>query len=101
MAAEPALTELSLNVGPQHPSTHGVLRVIVRAEGEIVISAEPVIGYLHRCFEKIAENRTYQQIVPLVDRLDYAAAITNEESYLLAKFARLIGSTYIEHQARV
>ncbi|HHW14982.1 MAG TPA: NADH-quinone oxidoreductase subunit D [Firmicutes bacterium] len=84
MASETSPTELTLNVGPQHPSTHGVFRVIVRTEGEIVQAAEPVIGYLHRCFEKLAEERTYAQVVPLVDRLDYAAAITNEWAYVRA-----------------
>lgn len=84
MATELAATELTLNLGPQHPSTHGVLRVKVRAKGEIILGAEPVLGYLHRCFEKIAEQRTYAQIVPLVDRLDYAAALTNEWAYVRA-----------------
>ncbi len=84
MANDTSPTELTLNVGPQHPSTHGVFRVIVRTEGEIVQAAEPVIGYLHRCFEKLAEERTYAQVVPLVDRLDYAAALTNEWAYVRA-----------------
>ncbi|MDI3280032.1 MAG: NADH-quinone oxidoreductase subunit D [Bacillota bacterium] len=75
---------LTVNFGPQHPSTHGVLRVVARIRGEYLQDAEPDLGYLHRCFEKIAEGWTYPQIVPLTDRLDYLAAITNEWAYVLA-----------------
>ncbi len=77
-------TELELNMGPQHPSTHGVLRVILKLDGERVLGAECVIGYLHRGVEKIGENRTYQQFVPYVDRLDYCAAVSNGLGYCLA-----------------
>src|SRR5450756_938955 len=70
-------TELVLNMGPQHPSTHGVLRVILKLDGEKVLGTECVIGYLHRGVEKIAENRTYAQFNPYVDRMDYVAAISN------------------------
>jgi NADH-quinone oxidoreductase subunit D len=77
-------TELVLNMGPQHPSTHGVLRVIVRLDGEKVLGAECVIGYLHRGVEKIGENRTYSQFVPYVDRMDYCAAVPNGLGYCLA-----------------
>lgn len=77
-------TELVLNMGPQHPSTHGVLRVILKLDGEKVIGTECVIGYLHRGVEKIAENRTYQMFAPYVDRMDYVAAVSNGLGYCLA-----------------
>jgi NADH-quinone oxidoreductase subunit D len=77
-------TELVLNMGPQHPSTHGVLRVILKLDGEKVIGTECVIGYLHRGVEKIGENRTYQMFAPYVDRMDYVAAVSNGLGYCLA-----------------
>jgi NADH-quinone oxidoreductase subunit D len=77
-------TELVLNMGPQHPSTHGVLRVILKLDGEKVLGTDCVIGYLHRGVEKIAENRTYTQFNPYVDRMDYVAAISNGLGYCLA-----------------
>ena len=69
--------ELVLNMGPQHPSTHGVLRLILKLDGERVVDCDPVIGYLHRGIEKLSENRDYTQIVLLTDRMDYCAAATN------------------------
>jgi len=77
-------TELVLNMGPQHPSTHGVLRVILKLDGEKVLGTECIIGYLHRGVEKIAENRTYAQFNPYVDRMDYVAAVSNGLGYCLA-----------------
>ena len=77
-------SELVLNMGPQHPSTHGVLRVILKLDGERVRDVECVIGYLHRGVEKIAENRTYTIFVPYVDRMDYVAAVSNGLGYCLA-----------------
>jgi NADH-quinone oxidoreductase subunit D len=77
-------TELVLNMGPQHPSTHGVLRVILKLDGEKVLGADCVIGYLHRGVEKIAEHRTFAQFNPYVDRMDYVAAISNGLGYCLA-----------------
>jgi NADH-quinone oxidoreductase subunit D len=74
-------SELVINMGPQHPSTHGVLRVVLRLDGEKVIDADVVIGYLHRGVEKLSENRSYTQIVLLTDRLDYVAAATNNVGY--------------------
>lgn len=68
--------ELLLNVGPQHPSTHGVFRVIVKLDGEIIREAIPVMGYLHRGTEKLAENLSYTQIIPYTDRMDYVSAMT-------------------------
>ena len=76
--------ELVLNMGPQHPSTHGVLRVILKLDGERVNGTECVVGYLHRGVEKIAENRTYQMFAPYVDRMDYVASISNGLGYVLA-----------------
>jgi NADH-quinone oxidoreductase subunit D len=73
--------ELVVNMGPQHPSTHGVLRVKLKLDGERVRDAECVIGYLHRGVEKIAEHRTYQQFAPYVDRMDYVAAVSNGLGY--------------------
>src|SRR5258708_37791872 len=73
--------ELVLNMGPQHQSTHGVLRVKLRLDGEKVIGSECVIGYLHRGVEKIAEHRTYTQFAPYVDRMDYVAAVSNGLGY--------------------
>lgn len=84
-------SELVLNMGPQHPSTHGVLRVILKLDGEKVNSLECVIGYLHRGIEKIAENRTYAGFAPFVDRLDYTAAVSNCLGYCLA-VEKLIGA---------
>ncbi|PZE19394.1 NADH-quinone oxidoreductase subunit D [Paenibacillus xerothermodurans] len=69
--------ELLLNVGPQHPSTHGVFRVVVKLDGEIITHADPVMGYLHRGTEKLAENLNYTQIIPYTDRMDYVSAMTN------------------------
>lgn len=69
--------ELLLNVGPQHPSTHGVFRVIVKLDGEVIKEATPVIGYLHRGTEKLAESLNYTQIIPYTDRMDYLSAMTN------------------------
>ena len=73
--------ELVINMGPQHPSTHGVLRVKLKLDGERVRGTECVIGYLHRGVEKIAEHRTYQQFAPYVDRMDYVAAVSNGLGY--------------------
>jgi NADH-quinone oxidoreductase subunit D len=83
-------SELVLNMGPQHPSTHGVLRVVLKLDGETVTGTDCVIGYLHRGIEKIAENRTYAQFAPYVDRLDYVAAVSNGLGYCLA-VEKLIG----------
>jgi NADH-quinone oxidoreductase subunit D len=73
--------ELVINMGPQHPSTHGVLRVVLRLDGERVVDADVVIGYLHRGIEKLSENRDWTQIILLTDRMDYVAAATNNLGY--------------------
>jgi NADH-quinone oxidoreductase subunit D len=83
--------ELVINMGPQHPATHGVLRVKLKLDGEKVVGSECIIGYLHRGVEKIAENRTYQQFAPYVDRMDYVAAVTNGMGYCEA-VEKLLGA---------
>ena len=73
-----------LNMGPSHPATHGVLRIVLELDGEIITKATPDIGYLHRGDEKIAENMTYTQFIPYTDRLDYLAPLANNVAYALA-----------------
>ena len=73
-----------INMGPQHPSTHGVLRIILELDGEVVVNATPDIGFLHRGLEKLAESKTYHQCIPLTDRLDYVAGMSNNLAYVLA-----------------
>ena len=75
--------EVVVNMGPQHPSTHGVLRLVVTLDGELVKDVIPVIGYLHRCKEKLAEKRTYFQYIPIVDRTEYVASINCEWGYVM------------------
>ena len=76
--------KMSLSMGPSHPSTHGVLRLQMELDGEILTKADPVVGYLHRGDEKIAENMTYNQFVPYTDRLDYLAPLANNMAYAIA-----------------
>ena len=76
--------KMVLNMGPSHPSTHGVLRIVLELDGEIITKAQPDVGYLHRGDEKIAENMTYNQFVPYTDRLDYLAPLANNVAYALA-----------------
>ncbi len=75
---------MTINMGPQHPSTHGVLRLVLELDGETVVKATPDIGYLHRGVEKLAEHKTYHQFIPLTDRLDYLAPMSNNVGYALA-----------------
>ncbi len=75
---------MMLNMGPQHPATHGVLRIVLHLDGEMVVKAVPYIGYLHRGIEKLCENITYQQCLPYTDRMDYLASICNNIGYILA-----------------
>lgn len=97
-AAEPAVfdpaklrtEEMIVNLGPQHPSTHGVLRLEILLDGELVKDVVPHLGYLHRCFEKHAEHLPFNQIIPFVDRLDYVAAMNNEHAYALG-VERMLG----------
>src|SRR5471032_1989756 len=83
--------KMSLSMVPSHPSTHGVLRLQMELDGAVVTKADPVIGYLHRGDEKIAENMTYNQFVPYTDRLDYLAPLANNMAYAIAveKLAKL------------
>src|SRR6201988_5152075 len=76
--------KLTLNMGPSHPATHGVLRIVLELDGEIITKADPDIGYLHRGDEKIAENMQYNQFIPYTDRLDYLAPLANNVAYALA-----------------
>ena len=82
--------ELLINIGPQHPSTHGVLRLEVLTEGEIVKDVVPHVGYLHRCFEKHSEALAYNQIIPYVDRMDYLASMNSEHAYVMG-VERMLG----------
>jgi len=82
--------EMIINMGPQHPATHGVLRVVLRLDGETVISSVPELGYLHRGYEKMAENMSFIEFIPHTDRLDYTATMCNNVAYVLA-VEKLIG----------
>lgn len=75
---------MTINMGPQHPATHGVLRVVLELDGEVIVKATPHIGHLHRGIEKLAESRTYHQSIPFTDRLDYTNAMGNNLAYVLA-----------------
>ena len=75
--------EMTLNIGPQHPSTHGVLRLVAQVDGERVRDIKPVIGYMHRGYEKISEVRTYPQITALINRLDWVAGYANEIPFIV------------------
>lgn len=81
---DPLEHEMVLNMGPQHPATHGVLRILLRLDGERVVAAVPELGYLHRGYEKIAEGCTYHEFIPHTDRLDYLSPISNNVAYCLA-----------------
>jgi len=85
MEVEDLETEaITLNVGPQHPSTHGVFRMKLQLQGETIVSLDPILGYLHRCQEKLAEGHTYLQSIPYTDRLDYVCSMTNNHPYVMA-----------------
>jgi NADH-quinone oxidoreductase subunit C/D len=75
---------VTLNLGPSHPATHGTLRIVVTLDGEKIIGADSEIGYLHRCFEKMSETHTYQQVIPYTDRLNYCSAVINNVGYCMA-----------------
>ncbi len=79
-----ASNELTLNIGPQHPATHGVLRLVVDLDGETIVKCTPYVGYLHRGVEKLSEHRNYMQVLPLTDRLDYISAMSNNVGYCVA-----------------
>ncbi len=92
--------ELEINMGPQHPSTHGVLRVRLKLDGERVVDAESIIGYLHRGVEKIAENRNYIKCTPYFDRTDYIAAVSNVYGYVLG-VEKMLGIEVPERARRI
>ncbi len=75
---------MTLNIGPQHPATHGTLRIVTRLDGEQVVSAEPIMGYMHRGYEKLLEVRSYPQVNTLVDRIDWLSSFANEVPFILA-----------------
>jgi NADH-quinone oxidoreductase subunit D len=79
-----AENEMILNMGPQHPATHGVLRVLLRLDGEVILKALPELGYLHRGYEKMAENMSYHEFIPHTDRLDYLSPLSNNTAWVLA-----------------
>jgi len=78
------IKNFEMNFGPQHPAAHGVLRLILELEGETVVRADPHIGLLHRATEKLSEYRTYTQVLPYLDRLDYVSMMAQEHAYSLA-----------------
>src|SRR5471030_3038484 len=80
----------TMNFGPQHPAAHGVLRLVLELDGEVIMRADPHIGMLHRATEKLAENKTYVQSLPYMDRMDYFSVMANEHAYCLA-IERLLG----------
>src|SRR5437763_16611500 len=91
--------EMEVNFGPQHPSTHGVLRVILKIAGERIVEAKPIIGYLHRGTEKLFENMAYPQCIPHTDRMDSVASATTNLGFVEA-VAKLMGVT-AQHPSRV
>jgi NADH-quinone oxidoreductase subunit D len=80
----PDIQNYTLNFGPQHPAAHGVLRMVLELDGEVVVRADPHIGMLHRATEKLAETKTWVQSVPYMDRLDYMSMMCNEHAYCMA-----------------
>src|SRR6476469_5750940 len=75
---------MTVNMGPQHPSTHGVLRLVLELDGESVVSVSPTIGYLHTGIEKTAEQKKWQQVIPLVERMDYVSAQSNSMAFCMS-----------------
>ena len=76
--------DMTLNIGPQHPSTHGVLRLVARVDGERAYDVKPVVGYMHRGYEKLSEVRTYPQITALINRIDWVSGYANEIPFIVA-----------------
>jgi NADH-quinone oxidoreductase subunit D len=87
---DPLENEMVLNMGPQHPATHGVLRLLIKLDGETVLATVPELGYLHRGYEKLAENCSFHEFIPHTDRLDYLSPLSNNTAYVLA-VEKLIG----------
>src|SRR5512145_2480723 len=84
MSPELRTETMTVNMGPQHPSTHGVLRLVLELDGETVVSADTTIGFLHTGIEKTAEQKKWQQVIPLVERMDYLGAQSNSLAFCLA-----------------
>ena len=97
------IKNLNLNFGPQHPAAHGVLRLILELDGEVIEKADPHIGLLHRGTEKLIENKTYMQAVPYFDRLDYCSMMTQEHAFCIAveSLLKTTSHTAIYVQVRV
>ena len=91
---------VTLNMGPSHPAMHGTLRVVVTLDGETIVGAEQEIGYLHRCFEKMSETHTYQQVIPYTDRLNYCSAVINNVGYCMT-VEKMLGLTAPERAQHV
>src|SRR5678809_38790 len=89
---------LTMNMGPQHPTAHGVFRAILTLEGETVVGVDAVIGYLHRCHEKLGETLTYTQYPSIASKTDYVAAMTSELAYVRA--AELVGKVEVPKRAQ-
>src|SRR5215471_1521363 len=89
---------LTMNMGPQHPSAHGVFRAILTLEGETVVGVDAVIGYLHRCHEKLGESLTYTQYPSIASKTDYVAAMTSELAYVRA--AEMVGKIDVPARAQ-
>ena len=96
--AELRTEEFQVNMGPHHPSTHGVCRFILTMDGEVIVKAEPVIGYLHRALEKICENRTYAQCIPVLDRFEYCTSMSCNMVFALAA-EKLAGNIEVPERA--
>ena len=91
--------EMEINFGPQHPSTHGVLRLVVRVDGEKILETKPDVGYLHRGTEKLFETETYPMGIPHTDRMDYVASATNNLGFV-ETVEKLMGITAQHRQQR-
>jgi NADH-quinone oxidoreductase subunit C/D len=98
--AESDFERVTLNLGPSHPATHGTLRIVVTLDGETIVGAESEIGYLHRCFEKMSETHTYQQVIPYTDRLNYCSAIINNVGYCMT-VEKMLGITAPERAQHI
>jgi NADH-quinone oxidoreductase subunit C/D len=98
--AESDFERVTLNLGPSHPATHGTLRIVTTLDGETIVGADCEIGYLHRCFEKMSETHTYQQVIPYTDRLNYCSAIINNVGYCMT-VEKMLGVTAPERAQHI
>ena len=97
--AETQIKPMTLNFGPQHPAAHGVLRLVLEMDGEVIERADPHIGLLHRGTEKLIEYKTYLQAIPYFDRLDYVSPMCQEHAFVLAAERRILRSIYLNANA--